>query len=211
MCRVWRLIFLSFSHGKFLHSFPGFFFFPLQNVSKTKGHNVYIHSCLYWKCCNPFKQILFCRGRAQTEDIVYASIVHEQGLVTGISSKQRQESENAFSVAWTVKSIMLLINVALSSNVFLSFHSLSVSYPFCFSPFIIVFPLQMSSCERPIHFLCCHLLDVAARVYDFVKKQWFWLILDTRIIFRNTGQTNTPFEMKTCVVYSNAHTKAVQT
>lgn len=50
----------------------------------------------YSNCCKHFKLIPFCRGMAQTEDTVYASIVHEQRAVTGISSKQRQESENAF-------------------------------------------------------------------------------------------------------------------
>ena len=45
------------------------------------------------------------------------------------------------AVARTAKCIMLLINVALSSNVFLSLHCLSHCYPaVCLRPFIFVLP-----------------------------------------------------------------------
>lgn len=79
---------------------------------------------------------------------------------------------------------MLLINAALGSNVF---PSLSVSYPFSFSPFIIVFP------QQPIRFLS-FFLPFARRDrsgYDFCS------ILDTGIIFRDTVLTNYIIKMQT--------------
>lgn len=108
---------------------------------------------------------------------------------------------------------MLLTNAALSSNVFLSFLSLSASYPFRFSPFITVFPLQMlltfvSVHRDPFIFCFCHLLDVAVwgmTLSDSTKAD-FWLILDTGIIFRNTVMTNNPCKANTRVAYTvNPH------
>lgn len=153
-------------------------------------YNIYIF--FYSNCCSHLKKILLCRGTAQTGDMVCASVVHKQSG-DRYFIKATIRIRKWLSVAWTVKSIMLLINVALSSNVFLSSHPLSVSYQFV-SAHSSLFSsrnlfLTLALCARPIHFLIFLSFRCDESGYNFVRldKKDFWLNLDARIIFRHTS------------------------
>lgn len=129
----------------------------LENVSKTKWHNQ--HSFFLLILMKPLNPLLKKHVTNWRYYLCVCCPWAESGDRYLIKAMPR--TWKCLSVAWTVKSIMPLINVALSSNVFLSFH--------CFTHFVLA--------HSSFSFFC-HLLDMTSQVMTLANltKANFWFI-----------------------------------